>query len=124
MAKKATKKSAAEDLPFEESLAELETIVDQLEHGDLGLSEALANYEQGVGLLKSCHGILRSAERKIALLSGVDAEGNAITEPFDDEPTEDLDAKGASRAKRRTTSAKKTTQKPEGKEVDDTSRLF
>ena len=44
---------------------------------ELGLGESLACYEEGVKLLKLCYNLLEQAERKIELLSGVDAEGNA-----------------------------------------------
>src|SRR5919205_936793 len=87
---------------FEESLEELEKIVAELESGKLGLSEALARYEEGVKHLKSCQQLLEMAERKIELLSGVDADGNPITEQFEETETESLEAKGVGRAGRRT----------------------
>lgn len=70
-------------LSFEESLHELEAIVRELEAGDTTLEEALARYEQGVGLLKSCYGQLRSAEQRVLLLSGEDADGRPVTQPFE-----------------------------------------
>lgn len=70
---------------FEDALAELETIVHQLEEGQLGLAEALARYEQGVKHLKHCYALLQDAERKIELLTGVKDDGTPITEPFADE---------------------------------------
>jgi exodeoxyribonuclease VII small subunit len=85
--KKATrspaKKSAAEtDVSFEESLGSLETIVAKLESGELGLGDALEAYEQGIGQLKACHRLLEAAERRIEILSGVDAEGNPVLQSF------------------------------------------
>jgi exodeoxyribonuclease VII small subunit len=74
---------AAANLTFEQSLAELDRIVRDLEDGQLGLEEALARYEVGVGLLKRCYGQLRAAEQRILLLTGVDAEGQPVSEPFD-----------------------------------------
>jgi exodeoxyribonuclease VII small subunit len=65
----------------------LEEIVHQLEEGDLGLSEAMSRYEEGVKLLRQSFDLLERAERKIELLSGVDADGNPVTQPFDDEAT-------------------------------------
>ena len=38
-------------------------------------------------MLRQSYDILQKAERRIELLSGVDAEGNPITEPFDDTAT-------------------------------------
>lgn len=126
MAKKplATKKApfdpAAE--PFEESLAELESIVADLEGGELGLSDALARYAEGVRRLKQCHAQLQAAERRIELLSGVDADGNPITTPFDDSATAD-DRDAAARSKKRSaTTAAAGGQARAG--VDERSRLF
>lgn len=72
---------------FEAALASLEAIVHDLEDGDLGLAEALARYEQGIKHLRHCYDLLEQAERKIELLTGIDAEGRAKTVPFaEDEP--------------------------------------
>jgi exodeoxyribonuclease VII small subunit len=72
---------------FEESLLELERMVRELEDGRLGLEEALARYEQGVGLIKSCYQQLREAEQRILLLTGVDEEQQPILQPFKHEAT-------------------------------------
>ncbi|MBX6315387.1 MAG: exodeoxyribonuclease VII small subunit [Isosphaeraceae bacterium] len=71
------------DLRFEAALEQLEQVVAELEGGALGLDDALAAYERGVRLLKHCHGLLDGAERRVALLTGIDADGQAITVPFD-----------------------------------------
>ena len=68
---------------FEESLAELESVVHDLEEGELGLADALARYEQGVKHLKRCYELLEQAERKIELLTGVAEDGTPITQPLD-----------------------------------------
>ena len=52
--------------------------------------------------LKSCHGLLELAERKIELLSGVDADGNPVTKPFDEQEFASLEERAAARGKRRT----------------------
>jgi exodeoxyribonuclease VII small subunit len=95
------------ELNFEHSLAELEAIVHDLEEGQLGLSEALARYEQGVKHLKHCYQLLEAAERKIELLTSVAEDGTPCTEPLD-EATEDL-AESAGRRRR----SKKVRQPPE-----------
>lgn len=71
---------------FEESLLELERMVRELEDGRLGLEDALARYEQGVGLIKSCYQQLRQAEQRILMLTGVDHE-QPILQPFKHEAT-------------------------------------
>ncbi len=78
---------------FEQALKRLEEIVHQLEEGELGLNEALERYEEGVKLLRQSYDLLQRAERRIELLSGVDAEGNPLTQPFDDTATADVSEK-------------------------------
>jgi exodeoxyribonuclease VII small subunit len=92
-----TKEETPEQPSFEQSLKRLEEIVHHLEEGDLGLNEALERYEEGVKLLRQSYDLLQKAERRIELLSGVDAEGNPITQPFDDTATVDADAKSRRR---------------------------
>jgi len=66
---------------FEESLQRLESIVDRLERGDLELEDALATFEEGVKLTRSCASRLEDAERRIELLV---REGEQwIARPFD-----------------------------------------
>ncbi len=85
MAKKKT--TTDQKISFEESLGKLEAIVRDLEGGDLSLDDSLKAYEQGVALLRNCHGQLKSAQRKVELLEGIDEEGTAQTKPFDDDAT-------------------------------------
>jgi exodeoxyribonuclease VII small subunit len=68
---------------FEDALHQLEQVVDDLERGAPELSAALKKYERGVTLLGQCQAALEQAERSVALLTGVDAEGNPVTAPFD-----------------------------------------
>ena len=68
--------------PFEESLADLEQVVRDLEDGGLGLDDALARYEQGIGLLRMCHAQLQGAEQKILMLTRVEPEGQPVLQPF------------------------------------------
>ena len=84
VARKRSKPEAAQQPSFEQALEQLEAIVHQLEEGEIGLNEALQQYEQGVKLLRQCHDLLHGAERRIELLSGVDAEGNPVATPMDD----------------------------------------
>lgn len=118
--------SESEAPVFEESLVELEAIVAELESGKLGLSDALARYEQGVKHLKSCHHLLERVERKIELLSGMDAEGNPITEPFDEGEHASLEEKAAARGRRRTSDTTPASGKRQATapDMDDPHRLF
>ncbi len=73
MAKRAAKPKtpdpALEALTFEQALARLESIVDRIEAGEVGLEAAIAEYEQGVNLLKRCRSILDHAEQRISELT-------------------------------------------------------
>lgn len=112
--------AATKDAPetFETALAKLEAIVRQLEDGQLGLSDSLARYEEGIRCLKQCHAALETAERKVELLTGVDADGNPIATPFD-EPSLSLEEKAEARSRRRSRSdagagrARTAERKPE-----------
>lgn len=95
--------SSEEPPSFEQALAGLEAIVHDLEEGRLGLGEAVSRYETGVKLLKQCHALLAQAERRIELLTGVDALGQPVVEPFDEEAALTLEEKSKSRSKRRST---------------------
>jgi exodeoxyribonuclease VII small subunit len=77
----------AETRSFEDSLMELERMVRDLEDGRLGLDEALARYEQGVGLIKYCYQQLRQAEQRIVQLTGTDESGQPVLQPFKHEAT-------------------------------------
>ena len=68
---------------FEQALDELREVVADLEGGRLGLEASLARFEAGVGLLKRCRATLDRAERRVELLTGEDADGTPVTEPFD-----------------------------------------
>lgn len=108
-------KRKKEEMPsFEESLVELETIANDLEEGTIGLDEALARFERGVGLLRHCYSVLESAEGKIAELTGFDAEGNPILEPFDASATA-----GQGTAGRRKTSKSRQTKATDSKMEQD-----
>ncbi len=65
---------------FEQSLDELEQLVDRMEHGNLSLEESLAAYERGVGLYRQCQSALEQAELRVRLLS--DPNQPETAEPF------------------------------------------
>lgn len=68
---------------FEEAMARLETIVAQLEKGDLPLEESLTLFEEGAGLMKLCTKALDQAEQKVMkLLPG--AGGTPTTEEMEE----------------------------------------
>lgn len=106
--------AATPDCPpdFESALARMEAIVYELEEGRIGLAEALARYEEGVGLLRQCFGLLETAERRIELLTGVDAAGNPVVAPYDDTATAERAQQNAPRSRQRSTSTAKAAKTP------------
>jgi|YNPBryunderm2012_1023409.scaffolds.fasta_scaffold115072_2 exodeoxyribonuclease VII small subunit len=69
-------------LSFEEALAELESIVRQLEAGQGRLEDAIAAYERGAALRRHCEEKLAEAEAKVQAI--VARNGTATgTAPFD-----------------------------------------
>jgi exodeoxyribonuclease VII small subunit len=92
--------SLTEKLTFEQALAELDRIVRDLEDGELGLESALDRYESGIALLKRCYAQLREAEQRIVQITGVDAEGKPVLQPFEHAATTDL-AEGDGKPRRR-----------------------
>ncbi len=69
---------------FDAALAELEALVEKLEHGDLPLEESLRHFERGVALTRQCQLALKSAQQRVALLTRRD--GDETLAPFDAEP--------------------------------------
>ncbi|MYG40797.1 MAG: exodeoxyribonuclease VII small subunit [Nitrospira sp. SB0677_bin_15] len=55
-------------LKFEDALARLETIVTELEKGDLPLNDSLKMFEEGIKLSKTCLKMLDDAERKVEIM--------------------------------------------------------
>jgi len=62
------KTSSSKSASFESAVTELETIVQQMENGQLPLEQALAAYERGTALLRQCQGQLIKAEQTIRVL--------------------------------------------------------
>ncbi|NVK00100.1 MAG: exodeoxyribonuclease VII small subunit, partial [Oceanospirillaceae bacterium] len=50
---------------FETSLKRLETLVTQMEQGDMPIEDALKAFEEGIGLTRECQTILDQAEQKV-----------------------------------------------------------
>jgi exodeoxyribonuclease VII small subunit len=64
------RKATAKSLDLEKSLEELETIVEQLEAGELPLEKSLKEFERGVRLSRECQGALKDAEQRVQRLMG------------------------------------------------------
>jgi exodeoxyribonuclease VII small subunit len=77
-------KIKTENLDFESALDKLQKIVEDLEKGGLSLDKTLAEFSQGMKLLKFCHQKLDKAEKKIELMLKEDDEFTEAV-PFDSE---------------------------------------
>ena len=66
---------------FEQSMKQLEQIVQELESGDLPLEKAIHKFEEGTQLSKFCSEILDETEKKITLLMQ-NSEGKIREKPF------------------------------------------
>ena len=78
-------KKQQQSLPFEQSLKELETLVEKMEQGDLSLEESLQHFERGVQLTRACQQALKDAEQKVETL--LKKNGQETIVPFDSEDT-------------------------------------
>lgn len=79
MAKKSSKQP-----DFETALAELESLVETMEQGDLSLEESLKQFERGITLTRGCQESLKEAEQKVQILLNKNGE----PEPFEDSKDE------------------------------------
>ena len=74
-----------ESMSFEDAMAELETIVRNMESGNTKLDESITSYERGVALKKHCEKRLSDARLKIEKIT-MDTNGAPTgLEPFDPE---------------------------------------
>jgi len=69
-------------LTFESAMKRLETIVQDLERGDLSLDEALKKFQEGMKISKFCSDKLDESEKKVSILLR-DEEGGIQEEPFE-----------------------------------------
>ncbi|MEM6824477.1 MAG: exodeoxyribonuclease VII small subunit [Pseudomonadota bacterium] len=66
--------TAIADMSFEDAMRELETIVTQLDSGNVALEASIKLYERGAALKAHCEAKLKAAEEKVAAIT-LDAEG-------------------------------------------------
>ena len=59
---------------FEDEMIKLETIVTELEKGDLSLDDSVKKFEEGINISKECNKMLETAEKKISILLENDGE--------------------------------------------------
>ncbi|MEM8980252.1 MAG: exodeoxyribonuclease VII small subunit [Pseudomonadota bacterium] len=71
------------DMTFEAAMAELDTVVKQLESGQVDLEHSISLYERGAALKAHCEAKLKAAEEKVAAIT-LNADGQPTgTKPVD-----------------------------------------
>jgi exodeoxyribonuclease VII small subunit len=71
-------------LDFEQSLSDLQALVERLEGGELSLEDSLTTFEQGIRLTRECQAALTQAEQKVQIL--MERDGELEEAPFETEP--------------------------------------
>lgn len=82
MAKK-TRKSTN----FETAIAELESLVEEMEQGEISLEDSLKKFERGIELTRTCQKALQDAEQKVQILVEK-KEGDVIADIDDPDQSE------------------------------------
>ncbi|WP_462379814.1 exodeoxyribonuclease VII small subunit [Pseudomonas sp. Marseille-QA0892] len=73
-------------LDFEQSLADLQALVERLEGGELSLEDSLTAFEQGIRLTRDCQAALTQAEQKVQIL--MERDGELEEAPFETDVNE------------------------------------
>jgi exodeoxyribonuclease VII small subunit len=76
--------TAKKNFNLEKSLADLESLVEELESGDLPLDKAMKKFEEGIKLTRGCQAALKDAEQKVEILLK-SAGGEESLQDFDPE---------------------------------------
>jgi len=79
---------------FEDELADLETVVAQIDSGELSLEESIAAFERGVGLVRTLNQKLDEVDRRVEVLTR-GGQGELKTAPYPGESAMPEAADGA-----------------------------
>jgi len=92
-ARAAVEKDMADSNPrkFEDELADLESIVSQIDSGELSLEESISAFERGVALVRSLNQKLDEVERRIEVLIR-DSRGELKRSPYQSDMARDNEA--------------------------------
>ena len=77
--------SPRKNVNLEKALSDLESLVEELESGELPLEKAMQKFEQGMKLTQSCRTALEDAEQKVELLLNSGSDDEALEDFIDDE---------------------------------------
>jgi exodeoxyribonuclease VII small subunit len=82
------KKTQTVPRTFEEGMRELDSILSEIENGQIGLEESLLRYERGAFLIQHCRGVLNVAQTQIESLSKA-PDGSPQLSPLAGEAVDD-----------------------------------
>ena len=82
------------ELSFEQALEKLESVVADMESGELSLSESMKRFEEGTKLAGLCTKKLGETEKKIEILVNKNKDAEPEWKSFGDEDTDDGEAAG------------------------------
>ena len=80
-----TEQDSEEGFDFEQALQELETLVEQMEQGELSLEQSLREFERGIALTRACQKALSEAEQKVRILTEEGQEEDFEAQVSDDD---------------------------------------
>lgn len=66
---------------YEAAVEELESIIDQIESGEIGLEQSIRRYERGAALLKHCREVLNQAEQRVTTLDAQTISTDGAPDP-------------------------------------------
>ena len=96
----ASAKKTEPELNFENAMARLEEIVEQMESGKMMLEELIVRYEEGMKLVRICQERLAKAEQRIEIITRNNA-GKPVVKDFEPaaekEPAAKVEEKGANK---------------------------
>lgn len=72
---------AKKSINFEQSMAELEKLVEEMEAGELSMEDMLKRFEKGIALTTDCQKALQQAELKVKEL--VEKNGKLLKKDFE-----------------------------------------
>ena len=75
-------KTKKDEFDFEAALGRLETLITQMEQGQLPLEKSLENFEQGISLVRQCQSALKKAEQKVQIL--MEKSGEQVLTSYED----------------------------------------
>ena len=61
-------KKSRKSINFETAIEELESLVEEMEQGDISLEDSLKKFERGIELTRTCQKALQDAEQKVQIL--------------------------------------------------------